>query len=93
MVNNLVNALTEAINNVVPLLKPSPYIKHWWTKELTELKKEKNWLGDLSCRLRGLPDAPIHDLHRKAVNRFRNKVSNLKKKHWVSWLEEATSTS
>ena len=41
-IDMLVNALLETINEVVPLSKPSPYAKHWWTKELTNLKREKN---------------------------------------------------
>ena len=90
-IDMLVNTLSETINEVVPLSKPSPYAKCWWTKELTNLKREKNWLSNLSYRMRGLPDTPIYTFHRELVNRFCNKVDETKKKYWINWLEAATS--
>ena len=48
---------------LVPMSKPSPYVKHWWMKELTELKKEKNRLSNCAYRQRGLPgDEPPHQI-------------------------------
>ena len=54
LIDMLVNALSETINEVVPLSKPSPYAKCWQTKKLTNLKREKNQLSNLSYRMRGL---------------------------------------
>ena len=56
------------------------------------MKKEKNWLSNLSYRYRGLPDVPIHHLHRIAANKFSNRIEEMKKKHWSNWLKEATSS-
>ena len=49
-VDSLVKAITEAVNETTPPSKPSPYTKRWWTRELTDMKKEKNWLSNLSYR-------------------------------------------
>ena len=57
------------------------------------MKKEKNQLSNLSYRYRGLPDVPIHHLHRIAANKFSNRIEETKKKHWRDWLEEATSSN
>ena len=91
MANRLVQIISNVINEKVPISKPSPYAKCWWTKELTNLKKEKNQLSNLLYRLRGIPNAPIHTSHREAASCFSNKIKESKKKHWLNWLEEADS--
>lgn len=90
-VNTLVDIINEVIDEEVPASKPSPFAKRWWTKELTELKKEKNRLSNLSYKHRGMPDAPVHAKHKEAVNTFCNRLEEIKKEHWTNWLEEATS--
>ena len=44
--NTLANIIKEVVEEVVPVLKPTPYTKQWWTKELMELKREKNRLSN-----------------------------------------------
>lgn len=91
IVNTLVNTINKVIVEEVPILCPTPYIKCWWTKELTDLKKEKNWLSNLSYKLHGMPDAPVHAKHKETVNIFCNRLEEIKKVHWTDWLEEALS--
>ncbi|KAG2115043.1 hypothetical protein DEU56DRAFT_690882, partial [Suillus clintonianus] len=65
---NLSTALKLTIEEKVPKSKPSPHAKRWWTKELTALIAKKDELSDMSYKMRGLADHPVHEEHRK----FRN---------------------
>ena len=49
-VDTLVRIIKEILDEEVPISKPLPYAKRWWTGELTKLKKEKNRLSNLSYR-------------------------------------------
>ena len=55
-VNSLVEMIQEVLEQKVPVAKPSPYMKRWWLKELTRLKKEKNKLSQISYKFMGMPD-------------------------------------
>ena len=90
-VNTLVDTINEVIMEEIPISHPTPYAKCWWTKEPTDLKKKKNQLSNLSYKLCRMPDAPVHAKHKEAVNIFCNRLEEIKKVHWTSWLEEASS--
>ena len=75
----------------VPISRPSPYTKRWWTKELTELKKAKNRLSNLSYKFQGIPEAPVHVQHKEATKELCHRIDEVKKAHWTNWLEEATA--
>ena len=47
IVNLFVNTINEVLDKEVPTTQPSPFMKRWWTKELTDLKKEKKRLSNL----------------------------------------------
>ena len=87
---SLVSIIKEAIEEEILLSKPSPYAKRWWTKELMELKKEKNRISNLSYKQHGLPDAPIHAMHKEATRKLCRRIDEVKKEHWTNWLEEAS---
>jgi hypothetical protein len=36
--DRLMAAVTEAVYNLTPKARPSPYAKRWWTKDLTRLR-------------------------------------------------------
>ncbi|KAJ7443082.1 hypothetical protein B0H11DRAFT_1932070 [Mycena galericulata] len=52
-------AVESAIEAHVPLSKPSPYEKRWWSDFLAELKKESQQAKKASHLLRHIPDHPI----------------------------------
>ena len=52
--------IKTAINEVVPILKPSPYTKRWWNKDLTIMKKQKERLARKYYRRRAEDKNPIH---------------------------------
>ena len=60
-------------------------------KEITDLKKEKIWLTNLSYKLCKMPDTPVHTKYKEAVNIFCNRLEEIKKVHWTDWLEESSS--
>ena len=51
-------AIKETIKEQVPINKPSPYAKRWWTKNLTKMKKHKERLARLSYRKRAEDEDP-----------------------------------
>ena len=83
-----ISIIKEVIQEI-PLSKPSPYAKRWWTKELTELKKEKNRISNLSYKQHGILDAPIHAMHKDTTRKLSCRIDEVKKEHWTNWLEEA----
>ena len=91
-VSHLTMALQDSIQAQVPLSKPSPHTKRWWSRLLSELKKRKNRLSSLSYRYRALPDHPSHEEHRKARNCYSDEIWKAKQDHWNDFLEHAGTT-
>ena len=89
-VDSLVKSIQETLAQEVLLTKPCPYMKCWWSNELSDLKKVKNRLSKLAHRFRGTPDHPAHFDHREAAQKLHNCINTTKKNHWVKWLEDAT---
>ena len=69
-VSELVKALQDTIQAVVPKTHPSPYAKQWWNNELIALKKAKNKLSGLAYKYRALPGHPIHGEHRALWRKY-----------------------
>ena len=90
-VNNLTQIIQEVIEQVVPASKPCPYMKRWWTKELTKLKKSTNKLSKCLYRFRGTPDHPAHAEYKSTANKLSKSIEEPKKNHWSDWLKNATS--
>src|SRR6202012_3866856 len=74
----------------VPLSKPSPYSKRWWTKELSNMRKAKNRLNALSYRLREDSGHPIHEEAKQCRKQYSDRILETKEEHWKQWLENAT---
>lgn len=91
IVNLFVNTINEVLDKEVPTTQPSPFMKRWWTKELTDLKKEKNRLSNLLYKYWDTPDTPVHVAHKAAINKFCERLNETKRDHWTDWLEQATA--
>ena len=85
---DLAETLEQVIAEKVPKSKPCPHAKRWWTKELTLLIMQKDKLSDESYKLRGLPNHPVHQEHRKMRNRVKEAIRRAKQEHWTNFLEE-----
>ena len=83
-------ALRTTMEAKVPINKPLPHTKRWWTNELNDLRKKKNRLANTSHRWRGLPDHPSHHDHREASKVYAKSIEATKKEHWENWLINAS---
>lgn len=88
--NSLTTALKSTIETTVPINKPYPFTKRWWTHELSTLRKKKNRLARASHRWRGLPDHPSHRAHHESSKEYAKLIESTKKEHWEGWLTNAS---
>ena len=85
-VAGLTGALQATIQAAVPLTRPCPHSKRWWSRSLSDLKRKKNKLSSLSYRYRALEDHPAHEEHRQIQNAYSDKIRKAKQDHWDSFL-------
>lgn len=80
---NIISAsIKSTIEIHVPMSKPLPHTKRWWTQELSNMRKRKNRLSRESYRWRGLPDHPSHQQHRDASKEYAALIEKTKRTHW-----------
>jgi len=86
-------ALTEVILETVKDCVPSSVLcaksKRWWTKELTQMRRNMNKLGRQSYKLRNNPAHPVHKEHTDAEKLYDRTLERTKRQHWRDWLERA----
>jgi hypothetical protein len=85
------HALTKTIEDtteeLVPKSKPSPYMKRWWSLQLTQTRTETRRLGRKAyARRNDLADA-AHENYRAARNRYTDEIERAKKDHWKEFLD------
>lgn len=83
----------ETIELYVPWTKPSPYIKRWWTGELTDLCKRLHNVQKKAYRFRMFGDHPIHEEKDELRNKYAAAMDRAKTTCWIEWLEAAGSSS
>ena len=84
---NLTEALQDVINTTVPLSRPSPHSKRWWTKELTQLHRT---MSHLSHHTHCMTDFPNHHSHidaKTATAIYGTAMEKARHQHWSDWLE------
>jgi hypothetical protein len=90
--NNTVDELTAAIQDTikiaVPMSKPVPHSRRWWSKELSDLKKAKNKINNQSYIYRAIADHPSHEEHRVISEKYSKAIGDAKAQHWAEYLEE-----
>ena len=86
-INKLDAAINVAIKEHVPVMRSSPYMKRWWTKELTDMKKSKERLARKSYRKIAVDEDPIHEEFRQVRNDYSLAIRRTKQGHWTEWLE------
>jgi hypothetical protein len=77
----------QAVENSVPVIRVSPYSKHWWTESLTELRKEVRRLARQSYRIQEFPELDVHRQHKITCNRYSQAIKDAKRAHWEEFLE------
>jgi hypothetical protein len=87
------DTIQNAITKHVKLTKPSPYMKRWWTSELTIEKKKTRQLGGRSKYHRLNEQHPIHEEYRQQRNRYSELLRKTKAEHWAQWIEGIDESS
>ncbi|KAG2068645.1 hypothetical protein BDR04DRAFT_944448, partial [Suillus decipiens] len=83
----LTEAIMETMVTIVPLSKPCPHSKCWWTKDLTNLCKQVSKANCLAYQMQGLPDHKCHTNLKALKNCYAELIELIKKQHWIEWLE------
>ena len=73
-IERLDSAIKMAIKEQVPVAKGSPYVKIWWTINLTKLKKHKEKLARKAYRKREVDGDLIHEEFRVVRNRYSEAI-------------------
>ena len=80
--DKLTTALQETIGEVVPEVILGPQAKRWWTKELTNLRKDMLKIRQKICKKRADPNNTKWAQFRDARRRFGRELEKTKKNHW-----------
>jgi len=80
-------AIIATMEKVVPLQRPSPFSKRWWTQELRETRKKVARASRRSFAFREHPH-PAHEEYRKLRNKYTQMIKRTKLEYWETWLEE-----
>ena len=82
--------ILKAIEELVPLAKPSPYAKRWWNTNLTDLRKAFTKARNLARRSRrwGHLDQSLDIVAREAKRTYFYAIRSQKKKHWEEFLDD-----
>lgn len=84
--------VTATIEETIPLVKQSPYMKRWWNPNLTKARREKNRLSRLSFKWRGNLTHPTHREHAKARRRYTELMRASMEEHWFQFLGSSNSS-
>jgi endonuclease/exonuclease/phosphatase family metal-dependent hydrolase len=85
-VRNLEEAVRATTEEVVPLSKPYPQSKRWFTPELKRLKQESAKLQRNAYHQRFKPEHPVHDMAKAAEKTYAKAIETEKARHWWEWL-------
>jgi len=83
----LERVVMETIEEQVPMSKPSPHSKRWWTRELSQMKAAMQRLARQSRRAQRDRSKPIHEEYRRKRNDYAQAIKETKRDHWDEWLE------
>ncbi|KAF6514240.1 hypothetical protein HZS61_006496 [Fusarium oxysporum f. sp. conglutinans] len=91
--DRLMSVVLDAINDLVPRAKPSPYAKRWWTTDLTRLRRMYTYWRNQAraCRRRGREAADLEQKAREAAKEYHDAIRRQKKAHWNSFLEDGAN--
>jgi len=86
----LVKAISKAVEDTTPRKRPSQHSKRWWTEELTKMRRESN-------RLRNIYQRTRHDVDKAAwrikANQYMHEIAQAKTKKWKEFVDKADRKS
>jgi hypothetical protein len=79
------------IRRHVPVAKPSPYAKRWWTEELTRLRRNYTyWRNKLTTiRRNGRRDPQLAETVKSHRKTFHDAMKERKNSHWQNFIADA----
>ena len=78
-VSFITKIIHHAITSDVPVAKPSPFTKKWWTKELSDMREHEYRPSSYAYRFRHVADHPSRLQYRQCANKSANKIRRAKK--------------
>ncbi|KAJ7575257.1 hypothetical protein C8J56DRAFT_765085, partial [Mycena floridula] len=79
--------LQQAIQAAVPVTKPSPFMKRWWTKEASALIVQYR---KAQHKFHRNPSEENKSEKNRARNAFRKHIKTSKRETWNGFVEEIT---
>ena len=89
-VDKFVSIIKDVLGDHLKERWPSPFKHHWWTKELSQLKKHQICLSSKAFRLCHIHDHSIHVEHTAATKMFKEVMEETHNQDWADWLEAAS---
>ena len=89
--NSLTSSIQSTIQEIVPLSKPHPDTKRWWTPQLKNMRKKLNRLRNLSFQYRAIANHPAHSKLKRDSNTYSEAIIRTKRNHWENFLNELSS--
>jgi hypothetical protein len=93
VVNTLDGTVKEVINEVIPLTQVTQWSKHWWTSDLTKMRKDRFRVTKLAWKYRALEQHPIHVQARLMDKEYKEAIFRTKRDHWEDWLKTANPSN
>lgn len=91
--DKLMSTINSIIAKHVPLTKPTPHSKRWWTKELAQTRKAMQAIANRPYVRQSNTNNPAHKLYRCQRNDYSEEIRRAKREHWDLWLKEINSTT
>lgn len=86
-------AVMEAVMELTPKAKPSPYAKRWWTMDLTQLcwiyTYQRNQARSQRRAGRAIPE--LEQRAKEAAKEYHDAIRRQKKAHWEDFLADDTN--
>jgi ribonuclease HI len=90
LADELINAISKAVEETTPRKKPCPHSKRWWTEELTLLRREANRLRNIYRRTKLDMDKAAW---RTKANHYMSRIAQAKKDKWREFVNNACNKS
>ncbi|RKK10846.1 hypothetical protein BFJ65_g14842 [Fusarium oxysporum f. sp. cepae] len=91
--DRLMDVVLDAIHDLVPRAKPSPYAKRWWTTDLTKLRRTYTFWRNLARARRraGQRIDSLEDRAKESGKEYHDAIKRQKKTHWDDFLADGTN--
>jgi exonuclease III len=89
----ITDLIAPAVRDHIPRAKPAPYAKRWWTKELTERRREYTKWKNRAREIRraGGISHQAQEIAERLGKDFQQAISVQKTKHWQDFIGEPTN--